>query len=144
MRPPSASSGSSGGGSESGVERLINAAKKNDVKRIVEEIKSGVDVNSRWGQYRKTALHFAAEKDHGESVKVLLESRADIEARSSDDSTPLIYAAWKGSNEALKLLINAGADREAKNEGGFTALIVAAQDGKNEALKMLLDAGADF
>ena len=33
---------------QSGVERLVNAAKENDVKRIVEEITSGVDVNSRW------------------------------------------------------------------------------------------------
>mgnify|MGYP005753064629 CR=1 FL=1 len=82
MRPTGASSGSSGGEEESGVDRLINAAKKNDVKRIVEEIKSGVEVNSRWGELRKTALHFAAKYDHGGSVKVLLEARADIEIRS--------------------------------------------------------------
>ena len=75
MRPTGASSGSSGGGSESGVDRLIKAARRGDVKRIVEEIKSGVDVNSGWGQWRTTALHFAAEKDHGGSVKVLLEAR---------------------------------------------------------------------
>ena len=81
MRPADASSGPSGGGSESGVERLINAAKKNDVKRIVEEIKSGVDVNSRWGEYLVTALHVAAEYDHCGSVKVLLEVAVGVIAR---------------------------------------------------------------
>ena len=53
--------------------------------------------------------HVAAEKDHGESVKVLLEARADLEARSRGGWTPLMYAAVDGSNEALQLLIKAGA-----------------------------------
>ena len=43
------------------------------------------------------------------TVELLLEKKADIEARTNEGSTPLIVASYAGRVEVMKLLKTAGA-----------------------------------
>ena len=68
---------------------LCHAAAGGDAKKVRELLhKNKVDVNA--ADYdKRTALHLAASEGHYEIVKILLESRASINARDRWGSTPL-------------------------------------------------------
>ena len=83
-------------------------------------IKAGADLNARdmWGE---TPLHYAAMEGYTDSVNVLLEAGADVNAREGFiGNTPLHNAASCGHEEISKTLIRAGADVNAKNKYGET------------------------
>jgi ankyrin repeat protein len=119
-------------------------------------LESGGDANKVNPGTGLTALHQAVNGHQFESVKVLLEMGADVNAREQDvlnhmgflekkgsDNTALAQAATYSSPEMAELLIQAGADVNARSSGGFTPLMVAAGRGNTEVVKELLRAGAD-
>ena len=53
-----------------------------------------------------------------QKVKQMLQQGADVEARSSKASTPLIVAASDGRHQIVKALLDAGADVNAVNQYG--------------------------
>jgi len=61
-------------------------------------------------------------------VNMVLNTRADIEARDRNDDTPLILATTKMYPDIVKLLLERGANPNAKNKMGDTALIEAVQN----------------
>lgn len=87
-------------------------------------------------EYRKSALHLAAETDQVETAQLLIDSGADIEALTSWGATPLEWAAVMGSSRVADLLLARGAS-------GLT-LIVAAGLGKLETVKSIIASGADL
>ena len=87
-------------------------------------------------EYRKSALHLAAETDQVETAQLLIDSGADIEALTSWGATPLEWAAVMGSSKVADLLLARGAS-------GLT-LIVAAGLGKLETVKSIIASGADL
>lgn len=84
----------------------------------------------------KTGLHWAAERDHVEVARVLLDTGADLEAVTSWGATPLDWAAVMGSTRVADLLLARGA-------GGFT-LVIAAALGKLDDVRAVLESGADL
>ena len=52
------------------TDRLFKAAKTNDIKKIIEEIKSGVDVNSK-DEKQRTPLPWAAGNGPGTGSRLL-------------------------------------------------------------------------
>jgi ankyrin repeat protein len=57
-------------------------------------------------------------------VRSELAGAADVNARDTEGSTPLMYAALYGSDTAcIRLLLERGADPDASNGAGGTALI---------------------
>lgn len=59
----------------------------------------------------------AAKIGDATTLRMLIESDPSLlNARDSDDSTPLHCAAWKGNVEAVKVLLEFGADVNAKNK----------------------------
>lgn len=87
-------------------------------------------------EYRKSALHLAAETDQVETAQLLIDSGADIEALTAWGATPLEWAAVMGSSKVADLLLARGAS-------GLT-LIVAAGLGKLETVKSIIASGADL
>ena len=85
----------------------------------------------------------AASWSHTESVRLLLEAGADVEARDKDGDTVLMQAAWNGHTEILRLLLQAAAEVDARATDGWTALMRAASWGQTESVRLLLEAGAD-
>ncbi|GMH36849.1 hypothetical protein BSKO_04722 [Bryopsis sp. KO-2023] len=74
----------------------------------------------------------------------LLESGADVNARSSIHVTSLHYAAYAGSSELIQLLLDNGAEIDAQSKFGETPLHWAAKYGSGEAIEVLKNAGADL
>jgi ankyrin repeat protein len=84
-------------------------------------------------------------------VALLLDHGAEVEARDSDQQTPLVRAAFLGDKGTVELLLAHKADPKAQNKSGFTSLHMlavvcdsnrGAPDGPAIA-RLLLDAGAD-
>lgn len=79
-----------------------------------------------------------------ETVKLLLECGADIEAKDSYGATPLLQKVrCGGPTEVARLLLEWGADIEAKNSNGNTPLLAALIKKKVNMAKLLLEWGAD-
>ena len=54
-------------------------------------------------------LHITGQNNSTDTVKVLLECNAEIEARNVNYRTPLHEAAWNNSTETEKILLERGA-----------------------------------
>jgi ankyrin repeat protein len=70
-------------------------------------------------------------------------SRADINRRESDGSTPLQWAVYNGDLPEVQRLLGAGADVSVANKYGATAMSLAAEVGNTDVIRALLAAGAD-
>jgi hypothetical protein len=98
-------------------------------KGWISRVRRVYNLNKRDGNER-TALIWAALRGHEAVVQLLLDKRADIEAKDKlFGRTALIWAAQGGHEAVVQLLLDKGADVEAKNKDGWTALIWAAQRG---------------
>ena len=85
----------------------------------------GADINHQ-DKYGRTPLHVAAAVDYPEMVEFLLQSGADIEARTIDENqTPIHYAAQNDAAQSLKVLLNYGADMNDMDYKGRTPLQVS-------------------
>ncbi|MGB2823179.1 MAG: ankyrin repeat domain-containing protein [Phycisphaerae bacterium] len=71
-----------------------------------------------------TPLHLAVLFDQGAIARLLIERRANVNARAKDKhgGTPLHWAAAVGRVEMARLLIEAGADVNAPDNNGYTPL----------------------
>lgn len=104
------------------------------------------DVNSRHAFAGSTALHFAAEMNHGSTIEMLCDMGGDFKSINTIGSTPLHVAAHAGANSSILALVqHCGANVGALmyGEERVTPLYLAAELGHTEAVKVLLDVGAD-
>jgi uncharacterized protein len=80
-------------------------------------------------------------------VAVLLQQRADPNAKEADGTTALMWAVrqsfTKEDTAIAEMLLRAGADVKASNRYGVTALYLACQNGNAAMIEKLLAAGAD-
>ena len=90
-------------------------------------------------QYR---LNHASRIGHTECVKILLQTRVDVNEKVHGDLA-LVEAAEKGHHEIIDALIEAGADVDLKNQLGYTALSSASFQGHDKCLHVLVQGGAD-
>ena len=97
-----------------------------------------------WSADGETALMLAARVNAGRAFEYLVERGANVQAKGSQETTPLHHAAWKDAVEAAKYLVGAGADIQAKDNAGETPLHEAALRDAVEAAKYLVGAGADI
>ncbi len=79
-------------------------------------------------------------KGHVDTVKVLIEAGADVNAKDKEGRTVLMYAS---TGEIAKILIEAGAELNAKDQNGETALLTATRKFRTGVVKVLIEAGAD-
>ncbi|HEX8636033.1 MAG TPA: ankyrin repeat domain-containing protein [Pyrinomonadaceae bacterium] len=130
---------------------LSLAANGGDGAQIKKLVAQGTDVNAR-DEAGLTALIWAARKGNTEAARLLIDARADLNARdcASVGWTPLMHAIHKNQNDVARLLIERGADlnaragdcREGTDAGGKTALDYAAANDNAEIVKALLARGA--
>ncbi|MEO8443244.1 MAG: ankyrin repeat domain-containing protein [Betaproteobacteria bacterium] len=95
----------------------------------------GAQVNREGNEW--SALHYAAFAGHTELAQFLIESKADVNARSTNGSTVLMMAAREGREKIASLLIAHGAIRTAKNDSGEDALTWAMRNGNLTIAKMI-------
>jgi len=91
-----------------------------------------------------TALHWAAFKNSASCLRILLESGANPDVRSSQSGwTPLHDASYANAVACVKILLDAGARVDARATSGATPLCFAAQENSARACGALLEGGAD-
>jgi len=86
-------------------------------------------------------LHYAALYGSTESVRILLDAKADPNALNSQGATPLILGAWDSARAIL--MLKKGAKANVATNRGRTPLMVAVSTyGNSATVKRLIDAGA--
>lgn len=78
-----------------------------------------------------------------DTVMLLCEFAADLEAKDEDDNTPLLASCIQGNFECTKFLLQSAANLNVVNKNRETALHVAAWDGSAECVTILLEYGID-
>jgi ankyrin repeat protein len=84
---------------------VIMAARFADTARLKMVLDAGVDVNKQYEG--RSALIEACEKNHKNSVALLLEKKADVNAVDGRGSTAMDIAANKGNDEIVMMLLDA-------------------------------------
>ncbi len=123
-------------------DRLIDAAKNEDIKNVRELLANGADVDAK-DKNGETALHWAACDGRVDVAKILIEKGADVDAKSNFNETSLHKAAFYGHVEVVKFLIENGVNVDATNNYWWTVLHEAAFYGHVEVTKVLIEKGAD-
>lgn len=111
---------------DDGLTLLQYAASKNRYIAATILLEGNADPNlPSKGTHKYTALHYAAERDNAEMVKLLVKYRADPDKRDRYNQTPLHVAAYEGNPKAVYALANAGADLLLLDSDNNTARDVA-------------------
>ena len=121
---------------EAQVHALQEVAFGGNIATMQFLLDQGVGVNGR-------VLENVAKEGNIEAVRLLLNNRADPNARGGHYGNALQAASFAGSTETMRLLLDEGANPNA--EGGFygNALQAASSKGEIEAVRLLLDKGVD-
>ena len=107
---------------------LLGAARRGDIAAVRSALSEGADPNAAEGD-GLTALHMAAERGNAEIVRILIDARANVEAKTRlGEYTPLHLAAEGAHASVVRVLLEAGADVMAiTTNTGVTPLHLAAK-----------------
>ena len=125
---------------------FLDAAAQGNVDKIKDMLAHNQDlIDCQETLYGNTALHVAALAGHVETVRTLIEHRANVRAINKVDNTALHLAAKHGSPEIITLLLAAKAAVNARNfYRKATPLHVAIIYNRNEAAQCLIEGNADL
>lgn len=131
------------------IENLSGGAReKKSLETIELLLKNGVDPNSmiydenNYDNKCLTPLIWAAQHGLTDSIKILLENKADVNLACKTGRTPLVAALDAGQPEAARMLLDARAHGGgASKRLNRTALMVAAERGYVGIVKTLLAKG---
>jgi len=126
-------------------------------KELTESVKvlvnKGANINkvsgpTEYPYINDTVLIIAAQNNHMEIVKMLLEKGANFEVKCHSRSwclgkDTLIYAANFGNLDIIKLLLAKGANINVQDKVGNSPLMMAARNGYETVTQFLLDNGAN-
>lgn len=91
------------------AQQILFAAQHGNLEQTQELLASNPALVKTKGDYDRTPLHWAAEKNHCRLAEVLIAAGADINAETTWGSTPLQWAANMGNREVADLLLKNGA-----------------------------------
>jgi hypothetical protein len=99
-----------------GEQALLHAAWRGNLDAVKWLVEHGAQLNREPPSW--TALHYAVFAGREQVAQYLIERGADINARSTNGSTPLMMAAYEGREQLARRLIALGADTGVKNDHG--------------------------
>ena len=148
-----------------GETPLMTAARSGDRQTVERLVEHGADVNAAEKERGQTALMWAVAQQHADVASLLIESDADLHARTNvwyqlentagntntsgnfrmahGGSTPLLFAVRNGDVETARVLVEAGADVQDTEASGASALVIAAHSAHGPLAIYLLEQGAD-
>ncbi len=124
---------------------VLEAAALGESHRVSELLAEDAGPANAYSGDGFTALGLAAFFGHRETVEVLLERGADVNApsRNATGYTALTAAVARGHAPIVAMLLSRGARVDHRYGPGHTVLHEAAARGSTEIVKLLLDHGAD-
>ncbi|MCJ1464534.1 hypothetical protein MMC07_003147 [Pseudocyphellaria aurata] len=122
---------------------IIAAADECDVTVVEILVKHGADVNVKGLGDNAPLLVTAGYGLPKETMELLLDHGAAIDATDDRGNTVLITTANSGDTEGLELLLKRGANIHASGDEYGSALHAAALEGNEEVCQLLLTSGAD-
>ena len=97
----------------------------------------GAQIEPQRGQRRWSALHYACSGPDKGVAAWLLDQGAELEALSSNGTTPLMMALGYGSLDTAELLLKRGANWNARNDLGLSPWDFARRTGKADAVRRM-------
>jgi len=91
------------------ISDIIEASKRGDAAAVSKLLATHTALANAKGDYDKTPLHWAAEKNQREIAELLIAAGADIELQTSWGATALEWAATLGSKDVGRVLLERGA-----------------------------------
>ena len=91
-----------------------------------------------------TALWVAAAKGHFDVVRLLIEQNAEVDCRTSTNSTPLRAAVFHGHLDIVRCLVENGADVNSRTNFGSTPLMITCYKGYPNVASYLVKHGANI
>jgi ankyrin repeat protein len=130
------------------VQLLLEGGARADAETsIPAHLKEDAFIMNRTCLEGETALHTATQVKKGELfapvIRLLLDSKASLNAQDSEGRTPLHQAAHRGKELIIEQLLEQQSDLELQDEEGRTALQIAASQGHSVVVKTLLQAKAN-
>eukprot|EP01111_Echinosteliopsis_oligospora_P016524 TRINITY_DN68_c1_g1_i5.p1 TRINITY_DN68_c1_g1~~TRINITY_DN68_c1_g1_i5.p1 ORF type:complete len:315 (+),score=74.90 TRINITY_DN68_c1_g1_i5:292-1236(+) len=127
----------------SGVTPLAKAVESSHSSASHCLLSHGADCNMA-DAAGNTPMHKACRlsKPNKEIVKLLIDSKTDLDLQNADKNTCLHEAAAKGYDDIILLLVKSGAKVDVKNSSGKTALHRAISANHISSCLILLDHGA--
>ena len=105
-------------------------------KELLKRKDIEVDKPSRFGE---TALGRAARQSFNDALSLLLNAKANANARDASSETPLMHAAGEGNQTGLDLLFSVSETQiDLVDQNGRTALFLSAEAGHSKCVKSLL------
>jgi N-acyl-D-amino-acid deacylase len=127
---------------EDSYDKLYSSIRANDLRQMRTLLDEGVSANVE-GPDGITPLMVAAEIGSLDAMKMLIDRRADVNARNAYGSTALMWSVT--DPKRVGLLLDHGADVNVASRSGRTALIAASFTNPSvEVVRMLLDRGANL
>lgn len=123
------------------TDELFAAAEKGDFETVKCLLGKYPDMKNVRRNGGWTLLHLA--RNSRELIEYLIDTGADIEARSDGQWTPLHNQAYRGDRDGVELLLEHGADIEAKTSFGHTPLLSSIRWDRIEVTKFLIEKGAN-
>ncbi|XP_023312438.1 histone-lysine N-methyltransferase EHMT1-like [Anoplophora glabripennis] len=109
------------------VSRIHREVLEGDFHSVKCRIESGESVNQKETQCNFSLLHMAVLKNHLEILKYLLAGKGiDVDARSSEDKTPVFLATAFRYIESVEKLTRADADVNISDSENYFPLHVSA------------------
>ena len=126
----------------SSSEAFYAAIRANDVAALRSLVAKGADPNIADARGGSTPLMHSAAVGSLESMTLLLDAKADVNAANAAGLTALMMSVT--DIEKVRLLVDRGADVNAVTKRGRSALsLAAASDASAPIVRLLLDRGAD-
>ena len=127
----------------SATTRMVMKAEGGKTQKVARMLDEGVDVNSLLAD--RSALFYASQNGHTDTVKLLLDRGADPNIETKDKITALRLAVERRHLEVLDLLLDAGADPNVKRKQyGNIPIHIACWKGHGDILSVLIQRGSQL
>jgi uncharacterized protein len=125
---------------------FFEACAVGDFGQVARALRENPQLASQWNDFGWSALDLAAFSGRTETVLLLIESGADVNARARTKfkNTPLQVALLPGQFDTAKTLLEHGADPLVRQAHGFSPIMQAALLGRRDLVDLLLEHGAEL
>jgi len=125
---------------------FFEACAVGDTGQVARQLHEDPTLATGWNDFGWSALHLAAFSGVRETVLLLIDHGADVNARARTKfrNTPLQVALLPGQLSTSTVLLERGADPLARQLHGVSPLMEAALLGRRDLVELLLEHGAEL